>query len=254
MSFDVAAEAYDRFMGRYSVGLSAQLADLAGVAASQRVLDVGCGPGALTGELVRRVGAGNVAAVDPSEPFVAAVRERHPGVDVRSASAEELPFADDTFDAALAQLVVHFMVDPVAGLREMARVTRPGGVVAACVWDHATEAGPLGLFWRAARELDPSIEDESRLPGVREGHLVELGRAAGLGRVEPATLAVSVEHPTFEEWWGPFERGVGPAGAHVATLDAASREALRRRCRALIPGEPFTVTARAWAVRGIVAA
>src|SRR3954469_8035327 len=129
MSFDVAAESYDRFMGRYSSQLSAQLADLAGVEAEQRVIDVGCGPGALTAELVRRVGASAVAAVDPSEPFVEAARARHPGVDVRLASAEQLPFEDDVFDAAIAQLVVHFMSDPATGVGEMARVTRPGGPV-----------------------------------------------------------------------------------------------------------------------------
>src|SRR5262245_60896715 len=118
-------------MGRYSVGLAAQLADLAGVGAGQRALDVGCGPGALARELVSRLGADHVAAADPSEPFVEAARERNPGVDVRLAAAERLPFGDDEFDAALAQLVVHFMKDPVAGLREMARVTRPGGAIAA---------------------------------------------------------------------------------------------------------------------------
>src|SRR6187551_1578775 len=151
MTFDVAAEAYDRFMGRYSVLLAPQLADLGGVRPGQRVLDVGCGPGSLTGELVRRVGGDAVAAVDPSEPFVAAAKARHPAVDVRRASAEHLPFEDGVFDAALAQLVVHFMADPVAGLREMARVTRPGGIAAACVWDHGGGRGPLSPFWRAAR-------------------------------------------------------------------------------------------------------
>src|SRR5688500_4873461 len=149
MAFDVAADAYDRFMGRYSRLLSPQLADFAGVRGGQRVLDVGCGPGALTSELVMRLGPSAVAAVDPSESFVAAARARHPGVDVQRASAEQLPFADDEFDAALAQLVVHFMADPVAGIREMARVTREHGVVAACVWDHAGDAGPLSLFWKA---------------------------------------------------------------------------------------------------------
>src|SRR5688500_12580682 len=120
-------------MGRYSVPLAPQLADLAKVSAGQRVLDVGCGPGALTAELVTRLGPDAVSAVDPSEPFVAAARERHPGVNVQRAAVEELPFEDRAFDAALAQLVVHFMANPVAGLREMARVTRPDGVVAACV-------------------------------------------------------------------------------------------------------------------------
>src|SRR5918999_1920901 len=165
MSFAVAADAYDRFMGRYSVPLAPQLADFASVTAGQRVLDVGCGPGALTAELVRRLGPAAVSAVDPSGPFVAAARERYPGVDVRRAAAEQLPFEDETFDASLAQLVVHFMSDPVAGLREMARVTRKGGVVAACVWDHAGGRGPLSVFWKAARELDPGVDDESQLAG-----------------------------------------------------------------------------------------
>src|SRR5438270_4300541 len=130
-------------MGRYSAPLAPELADFALIAAGQRVLDVGCGPGALTAELVRRLGPDAVAAVDPSEPFVAAARQRQPGVNVQRASAERLPFEDRAFDAALAQLVVHFMADPVVGLREMARVTREHGAVAACVWDHAGAQGPL---------------------------------------------------------------------------------------------------------------
>jgi SAM-dependent methyltransferase len=252
MSFAVAPDAYDRFMGRYSVPLAPKLADFASVAAGQRVLDVGCGPGALTAELVRRLGPAAVSAVDPSEPFVAAARERHPGVSVQRAAAEDLPFEDEAFDAALAQLVVHFMADPVAGLRELARVTRKDGVVAACVWDHAGGQGPLSLFWEAARQLDPDVEDESALAGAREGHLAELFRAAGLREVEESVLSVSVEHQSFEEWWEPFELGVGPAGAFVAGLDEERQAELRELCRELLPAAPFTPPARAWAARGLV--
>ncbi len=248
----MAAETYDRYMGVYSRQLAPQLADLAGVSAGQRVLDVGCGPGALTSELVTRLGPESVAAVDPSASFVAAARLRHPGVNVLRASAEHLPFADGAFDASLAQLVVHFMTDPVAGLAEMARVTRRDGVVAACVWDHAGSHGPLSIFWRAARELDPDVEDESRLPGTREGHLAELCAAAGLRQVEQTTLTASLEHPTFEAWWEPFTGGVGPAGSYVARLDPDRLGQLRERCRSLIPVVPFVVTAWAWAARGIV--
>ena len=251
MSFDVAADAYDQFMGRYSTLLSPQLADLAGIGPGQRVVDVGCGPGALTTELVRRVGARAVAAVDPSEPFVEAARARHPGVDVRHAPAEHLPFPARTFDAALAQLVVHFMSDPVAGLAEMARVTRPGGVVAACVWDHAGGQGPLGLFWDVARELDPGVHDESQLAGAREGHLVALLETAGLHEVEGSALSVRREHPNFEDWWEPFTRGVGPAGAYVGGLDAPRQVELREQCRARLPSGPFVLTALAWAARGL---
>jgi len=252
MSFDVAADAYDGFMGRYSRLLSGQLADLASVQPGQRVLDVGCGTGALTGELVARLGSARVAAVDPSEPFVAATRTRHPGVDVRLAPAERLPFPDDTFDAALAQLVVHFMLDPVAGVAEMGRVTRRDGVVAACVWDHGGSQGPLRLFWDTARELDPDVDDESRRPGTRAGHLAELFGAAGLRDVEEATLSVRLEHATFEAWWEPFTRGVGPAGAYVASLDEDRRTDLRDRCRRRVTAEPFVTTAVAWATRGLV--
>lgn len=250
MNFNVAADSYDAFMGRYSVQLSPQLADLAGVEAGQRALDVGSGPGALTAELVARLGADAVAAVDPSPPFVDAVRRRHPGVTVHEAPAEELPFADAEFDVALAQLVVHFMADPVSGLTEIRRVTRPGGVVATCVWDFAGGRAPLSAFWRAAHDLDVDVIDESHLAGARQGHLVELCQAAGLRDVGEAELTVRLEHATFEEWWEPYTRGVGPAGAYVAGLDDEARAALRDRCRMTLPDPPFVLESVAWAVRG----
>ena len=251
MSFAVSGDAYDRFMGRYSVLLAPQLADFAGVERGQRVLDVGCGPGALTTELVKRVGPVGVSAVDPSEPFVAAARERLPSVSVQQASAEQLPFPDRTFDAALAQLVVHFMSDPAAGLTEMRRVTRQDGVVAACVWDHAGGQGPLSPLWEAAHALDPEVQDESRLAGAREGDLAQLFEAAGLRKVEEIALSVTVQHPSFEEWWEPYTLGVGPAGSYVAGLDPERRARLRERCRELLPDAPFVLTARAWTARGL---
>lgn len=252
MSFAVGADAYDRFMGRYSMPLAPQLADLASVAAGQRVLDVGCGPGALTTELVGRLGVDAVTAVDPSESFVAAAQERNPGVNVQRGAAEHLPFEDQEFDSALAQLVVHFMADPVAGLREMARVTRKHGVVAACVWDHAGGQGPLGLFWEAAIELDPGVQGESQLAGTGEGHLAQLFEQAGLQDVQESGLSVTVEHPSFDDWWEPFTLGVGPAGSYTTGLDPTRQARLRELCREMLPEPPFTVTALAWAARGRV--
>ena len=249
--FQVAADAYDRFMGRYSVPLAAPFADFAGIVPGWRVVDVGSGPGALTTELVRRLGAANVTAADPSEPLLEAARERHPGVSVRRAPAEELPFEDAEFDAALAQLVVHLMSDPIAGIREMARVTRSGGVVAACVWDHAGDQGPLYTFWEAARELDRDVDDESHLPGTGEGQLGQLFEEAGLRDVEEDALTVAVEHPSFEAWWEPFTLGVGPAGSYAASLDVERRAELRERCRALLPAAPFVQRGVAWAARGM---
>ena len=253
MTFDVDAAAYDAFMGRYSVLLAPQLADLAGVSAGQRALDVGCGTGTLTGELVSRLGASSVSAADPSAPFIESMRDRYPKVDVQQAPAELLPFPDDSFDVALAQLVVLFMSDPVAGLAEMARVTRLDGVVAACVWDHAAGGlGPLSVFWKAARDIDPNVDDESTLAGAGQGQLTELFTAAGLRQVEEVTLSIGVEHSSFEEWWEPYTLGVGPAGAHVASLSEDGRAELREHCRRSLPDAPFVLTARAWAARGLV--
>jgi SAM-dependent methyltransferase len=198
------------------------------------------------------VGAEHVAAVDPSEPFVAAARERHSAVDVRQASAEHLPFPDDSFDAALAQLVVHFMSDPVGGLAEMSRVVRPGGAVAACVWDFAGGRGPLGPFWQAARAIDPDVEDESSLAGARQGHLQELFRAAGLLNVVETELPVRRSYEGFEAWWDPFTLGVGPGGRAVAGMTVDQRDRLRDRCRSRLPDGPFELTAFAWAARGVV--
>jgi SAM-dependent methyltransferase len=248
MSFDVSADAYTRFMGRYSEPLAARFADLAGVRRGQRALDVGCGPGALTAELAARLGAGQVCAVDPSESFAEAVGERLPGVAAGVAAAERLPFPGGAFDAVLAQLVVHFMTDPVAGLREMGRVACRGGVVGACVWDHGGGRGPLTSFWRAVRELDPSATDESGLAGVGEGQLARLFGQAGLAGADATTLTVRVSYATFGQWWQPFTLGVGPAGDYVASLTARRRGRLRERCRELLGEGPFDVSATAWAV------
>jgi SAM-dependent methyltransferase len=249
--FDVTADAYGRFMGRYSQQLAVKFADLAGVHAPSTALDVGSGPGALTAVLVERLGAAAVAAVEPSPSFVAAARERFPAVDVRQASAEQLPFGDAAFDVVLAQLVVHFMTDPVRGLTEMARVARPGGTVAACVWDYAGQRSPLDPFWAAAHDVTPGVRDETALPGARAGSLAELFAAAGMPDAESGELAVEVPHASFEDWWQPYTLAVGPAGLYVASLSPQDRERLRERCRELLPEAPFTIRAVAHTARAV---
>lgn len=248
MTFEVAADSYDRFMGRFSAPLADQFLALVDVSHGQTVLDVGCGPGALTRRLVDRLGVDAVSAVDPSAPFIEAVRARIPGLDARVGTAEHLPFEQDSFDLVLAQLVVHFMSDPVVGIREMARVARPSGFVAASVWDHGGNQGPLAAFWSAARELDPETPDESERPGTNEGQLEGYFLAAGLADIRPSRLIVRVGFPTFDDWWTPFTLGVGPAGAHVDRLSEARREELRERCARQLPDEPFSLDAVAWVV------
>jgi len=250
MSFVVAAESYDRFMGRYSSILAPLFADFAGVDPGRQVLEVGCGPGALTAELVARIGAGLVTAVDPSEPFVAAVRERLPSVEVRQASAESLPFSDDSFDLTVAQLVVHHMSDAVAGVGEMRRVTRAGGTVSACVWDLAGGKAPLSPFWRAVKRFDPLAIDESDFPGAREGELMGIFEDAGLTNIESDAITFEVQHATFEEWWEPFTLGVGPAGSYVVGLDPDSQAELAELSHADVGSAPFTLSFRVWCTRG----
>jgi SAM-dependent methyltransferase len=215
------------------------------------VLDVGCGSGMLTAELVARLGAGSVVAIDPSERFVEAVRGRFPGVEVRRGVAEELPFGRGEFDAAVSQLVVHFMRDPAAGLREMARVTRPGGTVAASVWDLGGGRAPISPFWRAAVALDPDARTEMAVAGGRAGHLGALFAEAGLEDVREVAQPSVVEHATFEEWWEPFTLGVGPAGSYLAGLDVERRAAVERRCREMLGDGPVTMPAFVWAACGV---
>jgi SAM-dependent methyltransferase len=254
-----SVDAYDSWVGRYGQQLADALVEFAGVEAGMRALDVGCGPGALTRALVDRLGASNVAAADPSEPFVEACRSRLPGVEVVVASAEALPFADNEFDGALSQLVVNFMSDAEAGIREMARVTRPGGVVAACVWDYGGEMTLMRAFWAAAREVDPVRGAEADEGAVMrwsgEGDLEELWRLIGLTDVRFDALVVRAAYESFDDLWSPLPTGVGPAGAFAKSLDDERRAALYDAYRRGlgVGDESFELTARAWAVAGTVA-
>ncbi len=255
--FRTSADAYDRYIGRYSRDLARALCDLAGVAPGGRAIDVGCGPGGLTAELAERLGAEQVAAVDPSAPFAEACRRRLPGVRVEVAPAERLPFADAEFDAALAQLVVNFMTDAPAGVCEMRRVTRHGGTVAAAVWDYTGEMTLLRRFWDAAVALDPAAgeRDEGRsMPYCTPDELAALWAQAGLEAVDVAPVVVSAAYTGFEDLWEPLEHGVGPAGAYVVALDDRRRSDVKAelRRRLAVGDEPFGLSARAWAVTGRV--
>jgi SAM-dependent methyltransferase len=250
-TFRTPAEAYDRHIGRYSGELARALIAAAGVRAGESAVDVGCGPGALTEELVALLGAESVAAVDPSEPFAEACSRRLPGVRVEVAAAEALPFEDAAFGHALAQLVVNFMGDPPAGVREMRRVTRPGGTVGVAVWDYAGEMTLLRRFWDAAVALDPSAADRDEgasMPFCTPEELDALLSAAGLAGVSAGPVTVGADYDGFDDLWQPLELGVGPAGAYAASLPPEARAALKDelRRRLGVGSGAFRLTARAW--------
>jgi SAM-dependent methyltransferase len=252
MTFAVEAETYDRFVGRYGEPLGEQLADRAGIERGMRALDVGAGSGKLTGVLARLLGEENIAAVEPSEPFVRALTERFPSADVRAGTAEELPFPDGSFDAVLAQLVVNFLPDPERGLDEMLRVAVDGGVLAAAVWDYPGEMTMLTTFWEAASALDEAgVEGRDERAHMRfgeKGGLAELWLDKGVRRTKAGEIVVAASYESFDDLWEPFTSGVGPAGAHVASLEPEAQGILREEYyrRLGSPAGPFELRARAW--------
>jgi SAM-dependent methyltransferase len=255
-TFNIAADLYDRFVGRYSRALSRELIAVAGVEPGRRALDVGCGPGGLTAELAALLGGEKVAAVDPSEPFVEACRARVPGADVRLGQAEQLPFADAEFDVVLSQLVVNFMSDAESGVAEMRRVARPGGTVASCVWDYAGEMMLLRSFWGAAVAVDPEgagpLDEAVSMRWCSPDDLRALWEGSGLDEVETGALVVSAGYEDFDDLWAPLTGGVGPAGAYCASLEPERQDALRAELHRRLgsPAGAFELTARAWFVRG----
>lgn len=215
--FHTDEESYDDFMGRYSVRLAPLFADFAGVAAGERVLDVGAGTGALTRELVAR--EATVVALEPSPEFTRALRSRFPEMEVHEGPAEDLPFADDSFDVAMAQLVVAFMADAAAAMRELGRVAHR---VAICMWG-VEEVQMFAAIGRAAAAIGAGSAEQGarryRTPHELNGLLEE----AGLTNVETCELDVTASYADFDDFWSALGRQVGPAGAWLHSLDAERR-------------------------------
>jgi SAM-dependent methyltransferase len=246
---------YDRFMGRYSEQLAPHFADLAGIQPPMSVLDVGCGPGALTRELVRRLGAESVTAADPSPVFVADCAARYPGVTVKSAFMEVLPFADNTFDATLTQLVLHFVEDPPKGVAEMMRVTRPGGKIAGSVW---AMPGGMQMLQSAMSAIvsmglpSPPPERVVRFGALNE--LKELFESAGLVDVEEREIDVASTYTDFDDYWAAIQSSQGPVAQAMSKLSADEMTRFRDELFEQVgrPAGAFALNAKARAAVGTV--
>jgi SAM-dependent methyltransferase len=261
-SFFAESAAYERFMGRWSRLLAPLLVKFAGIRDGDALLDIGSGTGALAFAAAQAAPSARITGVDPSSAYVAYAQDRAPSDRVRFVvgDAQALQMPDGSFDRVASLLVINFIPDRAKALREMIRVTRTGGIIAAVVWDYGDGMQMLRVFWDEAVALDPAAaaRDERNMPLCREGELAALWREHGLTQVEEQPLTVDTSFPSFEDYWESFLGGQGPAGAYAASLPAARRDALRARIRRRLVGNgadrPIALRARAWAVKGIVPA
>ncbi len=255
------AEAYERFMGRWSRTLAPLFVDFAGVRDTGRVLDIGSGTGALAFSIARMRSQCEVLGIDPSEQYVAYANGRNPfpgRARFEVGDAQQLRFPYGTFDDTLSLLVFNFIPDRNKPLSEAIRVTKPGGCVSAAVWDYGAGMRMLRVFWDAAVAVDPTAKrfDESDMPLCRAGELGELWKQSGLNRIEERPLEITMRFRSLADYWDPFLLGQGPAGSYVQKLDSDHRRALRdevkRRLALATDDAPFSMPARAWAVSGVV--
>lgn len=255
------AEAYERFMGRWSTILAPLLVDFAQLHDTGRVLDVGTGTGALAFSIAKLKARCEVLGIDPSEEYVGYASSRNPFPDrarFQVGDAQRLQFRDATFDNSSSLLVFNFIPDRKTALREVSRVTKPGGWVSAAVWDYGGGMRMLRAFWDAAGTVDPTAHkfDELRMPLCHAGELGTFWKQGGLKSVEERPLDFTMRFESFADYWDPFLLGQGPAGAFLRNLDGDHRQILRGEVKHQLAlgteDAPFSIPARAWAVRGMV--
>jgi SAM-dependent methyltransferase len=254
-----SGHAYEPYVGRWSRPVAREFLEWLAVPSGGRWLDVGCGTGALTETILSVAAPGEVVGIDPSPAFVAFARDRvkDPRVHFDIGDARALRADPATFDAVVAGLVLNFVPEPGEAVAEMARVTRPGGTVAAYVWDYAEGMQMMRHFWDAAGALDQKareLDEAKRSPLCRPEPLADLFRSTGLENAEVRSIDVPTVFRDFDDYWSPFLGGQAPAPAYAMSLSRERRAALRERIRANLPtnakGEHH-LTARAWAVRGV---
>jgi SAM-dependent methyltransferase len=254
-----AGNAYEPYVGRWSRLVARDFIDWLALPEKGRWLDVGCGTGALTHEILERAAPTAVFGLDPSEGFLAYARAHTDDVRAafRQGDAQSLPFDDGEFHAAVSGLVLNFLPRPDQALAEMRRVLRPGGTAAVYVWDYAGEMQLMRRFWDAAVALDPNAEklDEGRrfpicLPQV----LAKLFDASGFSKIESRAIDVPTVFKNFDDYWSPFLGGQGPAPTYACGLSESARVALRERLRQTLAtgrDDSISLIARAFAVRGV---
>jgi SAM-dependent methyltransferase len=251
-----ATMAYERFMGRWSRQLAVAFAAFAGILDGDRVLDVGCGTGALSAAILARNPKASVTGIDPSASFIEGCRANYPASHFVVGGAERLPFGDREFDASLASLVLAFVPVPSDAIAEMMRVTVRGGTVAAAIWDHSEGMTMLRAFWEAAGQVDPSEKPVEAQPSLNRDVIIALWHAAHLKEVRIEPLMVEMPFSSFDDYWLPFLAGQGPAGSYVAAASEETSEAIVRILKARFlgdgPDRPFVIHSRAWAIRGTV--